>query len=448
MADVLAAIVERKRSDVAERLRAFDGSAARPTNRSLRQALSRQGARFIMEVKRASPSGHRSRHSPEDAATAYAPVADAISVLTDTPFFDGSLSDLAAVRARFDGPILAKDFVVDPRQVTEARLHGADAVLAMMSVLDDAGARKVIEEAERLAMDVIVEVHDEAELRRALALGARIVGVNNRDLKSLKTDLAVTERLAGQVPDDVLLISESGISGRGDVERLAAKADAFLVGSSLMAAEDTGEAARAMAFGRAKICGLTNSEDVRVAGSAGATHAGLIFVPGTPRAIDPASALPLVEFVRNAGMKAVGVFRDEPSTEVIRVANGLGLEAVQLHGQESERDIIQIRQEWAGEVWTAGSAGTDRGGDRPLFDNGSGGTGECFDWGSLKDHPRLAQAFLAGGIGADNARAAQATGVYGIDAGSRLEAAPGRKDPAKVEAFFAALRLADRRNAA
>ena len=122
--------------------------AAEPTQRSLRAALARPGARFIMEVKRASPSGHRSAVSVEEAVAAYAPVADAISVLTDGADFGGSLDDLALVRARFDGPILAKDFIVDPAQVSEARAHGADAVLVMMSVLDDAIAAAVLGRGE------------------------------------------------------------------------------------------------------------------------------------------------------------------------------------------------------------------------------------------------------------------------------------------------------------
>lgn len=447
MADVLTAIVERKRADVAARLAGFDGSAAEPTRRSLRAALARPGARFIMEVKRASPSGLRTRHSLDDAARAYAPVADAVSVLTDGPFFGGSLDDLRAVRARFDGPLLAKDFVVDPRQVTEARLHGADAVLCMMSVLDDEHAKAILAEAARLNMDAIVEVHDEAELARARAVGARIVGINNRDLKSLSTDLAITERLAARVPDDVLLISESGIADREDVERLAPIADAFLVGSSLMAAEDIGEAARALVHGRVKICGLTDADDVRTASQAGATHAGFVFVPGTPRAVEIADAAELVETARDTGLKSVGVFRDGSARQVIAAANDLGLAAVQLHGREDAAMIAQVRQGFDGEVWTVSSAHEDRGGDRPLFDNGAGGTGEAFDWSALNDQPRLKSAFLAGGIGPDNARAAQAIGVHGIDVGSRLEREPGRKDPAKVQALFDALRPRDRRAA-
>ena len=448
MADVLGEIVRHKRTEVAERLRGFDGGGAQPTSRSLRAALARPGARFITEVKRASPSGHQARHSLEDAVQAYAPIADAISVLTDTPYFGGSLADLATVRGRFDGPILAKDFVIDPRQVAEARLHGADAVLCMLSVLDDEQARAVLAEAERLGMDAIVEVHDEPELGRALALGAAIVGINNRDLKSLKTDLAVTERLAAMVPANVLLVSESGIASRSDVEQLAPVADAFLVGSALMASEDIGDAARALVHGRVKLCGLTTTDDVWTAGLAGASHAGFVFVPGTPRAVEPRRAGPLADAARGAGTKPVGVFRDAPVPYVVAAANDLGLAAVQLHGSEGREQVAAIKAGFAGEVWTASVPGHDRGGDRPLFDNGPGGTGRPFDWTPLAAEPRLATAFLAGGIGPDNAREAQRLGVYGIDVGSRLETSPGRKDPLIVKDLFDALRPADRRAAA
>ena len=443
MADVLDQIISHKRQEVAGRLAGFDGSAAGPSTRSLADALSRPGARFIMEVKRASPSGHRSAHSIEVAAKAYAPVADAVSVLTDERFFGGSFEALRTARALFDGPILAKDFVVDPRQVIEARLHGADAVLCMLSVLDDAEARAVMAEAERLGMDVLTEVHDELELERALALGARIVGINNRDLKTLRTDLAVTERLAPMVPDDVLLVSESGIATRADVERLAARADAFLVGSSLMAAEDVGQAARALVFGRVKVCGLTRAEDVRAAAAAGATHAGLILVPGTPRALSLEQALPFAELARAEGLKPVGVFRDAPVDEVLNAAEALQLAAIQLHGSETAASVDAIRSQFDAEVWTAGTDG--RGGHRLLFDHGAGGTGEAFDWSTVAGHPELASAFLAGGIGPENARAAQATGVYGLDASSRLESAPGIKDPERLRALFDALRPTDRR---
>lgn len=452
MTDVLARIVADKRVEVAERLAGFDGSAAKPTTRSLATALSRPGARFTMEVKRASPSGHQGRHSIEEAARAYAPVADAVSVLIDRKYFGGTLDDLRQVRALFDGPILAKDFVVDPRQVTEARLAGADAVLVMLSVLGDEEARAVLAEAGRLGMDVIVEVHEEAELARAAGLGAAIIGINNRDLKSLRTDLVVTERLAPLAPRGAILISESGIAERRDVERLARHVDAFLVGSSLMASDDIAEAARALVFGRVKVCGLTRAADVEAAALAGASHAGFVFVPDSPRAVTTAAASRLALLAREGGMKPVGVFRDADPMLVVRAANELRLAAVQLHGEESPEEIAWLRQALPPEVeiWAAhDAAGKGRprpNADRTLYDRGQGGTGEPFDWTRLTDRRALGRAFLAGGIGPENAAAAARVGVYGLDASSRLECAPGIKDHASIAAMMAALRTPTRKS--
>ena len=450
MADVLARIVERKQREVAARLSGPVDAA--PTTRSLRAALAQAGARFIMEVKRASPSGHRSDVTVEQAVCAYAPVADAISVLTDGADFGGSLDDLRLVRERFDGPILAKDFIVDAVQVSEARAAGADAVLVMMSVLGDDDAAAVIAEARRLSMDAIVEVHDEVELARALALGATIVGINNRDLKTLTTDLGVTERLAPLVPSDVLVISESGVKSRADVERLGRHADAFLVGSALMAAPDIAEAARALVHGRVKLCGLTNVEDVRLAARSGATHAGLIMVPGTPRALDRQQASGLAQTAREFGLKTVGVFRNADATHVAESARSLYLDAVQLHGDEDAR-MVRAGLPMCVEVWSVSGVGTTvaearPGADRTLFDTArdgqSGGTGAAFDWSLIAGRDDFAASFLAGGIGPDNARAAARVGAYGLDVGSAVEARPGVKDPAKVAALFAALRPAAR----
>ena len=450
MTEVLARIVERKRREVAERLAGGPVEAV-PTTRSLRAALAKPGARFILEVKRASPSGHRARVSLEKAVAAYAPVADAISVLTDGPDFGGSLDDLRKVRGLFDGPILAKDFIVDPAQVGEARAAGADAVLVMMSVLDDRTARLALDEARRLGMHAIVEVHDEGEVRRALALGARIVGINNRDLKTLTTDLAVTERLAPLVPADVLLVSESGLADHADVERLAPLVDACLVGSALMASPDIAEAARALVHGRVKLCGLTNDEDVALAARAGATHAGFIMVPGTPRAVDLEQTVRLSDTARASGLKTVGVFRDLPVPSVAEAARALRFDAVQLHGQERSEDIRALRERLPAstEIWAAcgvyeKAAPARAHADRSLFDTGrggaSGGVGAAFDWRLVDRRPDLASSFLAGGIGPGNVAAAARVGAYGLDVGSSVESHPGRKDPAKVEALFAALR--------
>jgi indole-3-glycerol phosphate synthase/phosphoribosylanthranilate isomerase len=445
---VLGEIVARKRVDVAARLSAasFDPE---PTHRSLKAALSKRGSRFIMEVKKASPSGHRSNIGVADAMRAYAPVADAISVLTDAPYFHGSLDDLRAVRALFDGPILAKDFVVDPRQVTEARAHGADAVLAIVAALADEEIAVIMAEARRLGMEVLVETHDEAELKRALALGAEIVGINNRDLKTLKTDLAVTERLAPLVPQDRVLVSESGVRERTDVERLGPKADAFLVGSSLMASDDVAQAARALVYGRVKVCGMTTMEDATLAADAGATHIGMIFAERSIRRVGE-QASKITEAAQEKGVKPVGVFQDQEPEFVAATADRFGLDVVQLHGKEE----VPLFKGTASEVWAACAVAKQidperEGADRILYDTKadgrSGGTGQVFDWTKIRGRPHLPSAFLAGGIDPLNARDAQRVGAYGIDVSSGVEAAPGVKDAEKVRALFASLRIADRR---
>jgi indole-3-glycerol phosphate synthase/phosphoribosylanthranilate isomerase len=450
---VLGEIAARKRVDVAARLAGQNLESLRaraaPTALSLRLALARPGARFILEVKRASPSQGILRRAADPAAVAraYRGAADAISVLTDEPYFGGSLGDLQAVRAAFDGPILAKDFIVDPRQVPEARIHGADAVLAILALLSDEEARALMAEAERLGMAVLVETHDEAEVRRAIALGAAIVGLNNRDLKSLAVDLAVTERLASLVPADRLVVAESGIASRADVERLAPHADAFLVGSALMRAPDPGLAARALAFGRIKICGLTDSGDARLAEESGASFAGLILVPGTRRAIGLGQAEAIAGTL---SIPAVGVFRNAPMTEIAEAARVLGLAAVQLHGEEDEAFLKGLRPILPAGVaiWAAAAVGTEapqprHGADRTLYDAGtgagSGGTGRTFDWSLLAGRD-LSNAIVAGGLAPQNIAAAARLGAWGLDVGSGVEAAPGRKDPALLAALFEALR--------
>ena len=451
---VLGEIVARKRIDVTERLAGMTlddlRARAEPTRRSLKAALAAPGARFVMEVKRASPSRGvlRDGADPAEIARGYAGVADAVSVLIDEPYFGGSYADLEAVRAIFPGPILAKDFVVDPRQVPEARLHGADAVLVMLSVLDDAEAAEVLGEARRLGMDALVETHDEEEVRRALALEAEIIGINNRDLKTLTIDLAVTERLAPLIPGDRIVVAESGIADRSDVERLAPHADAFLVGSALVAAPDPALAARALVFGRVKVCGLTGAGDGALAASQGASFVGLIMVPGTPRAVTVEAARAIAAA---AGIPAVGVFRNEKLLAVAQAALALDLHAVQLHGEEDAGYIRALRAHLppAVEIWAAAAVGADLpdprlGADRTLFDTardgGSGGTGTAFDWSRLAGRDDLAGAILAGGLEPGNAGAASRVGAWALDVSSGVENAPGRKDEARLAAFFEGLR--------
>jgi len=420
-------------------------AGASATSRSLAATLATPGARFILEIKKASPSAGAINASADAAAIArgYAGVADALSVLTDAAHFGGSLDDLAAARRHFDGPILAKDFFIDRRQVVEARIAGADAVLVMLSLLEDDAARSIIDEARRFDMDAVVEVHDEAEMHRALALGASLIGINNRDLRDLSIDLSTTERLARFAPDR-LLVSESGIVGRPDVDRLSGLVDAFLVCSSLMGSGNPAQAARELVFGRTKICGLNRGADVRAAWPA--AFAGFVFVPGSPRHVTAEQAAPLAGIARKSGILPVGVFRDAPLGVVTDVATLLNLHAVQLHGHEDVEYVRTLRRELHGscEIWTALSVGrerlTGRSGDRIVFDNADGGSGRAFDWRLIERHPELRRGLVAGGIGPQNAREARRLGGYAIDVGSSLDERPGRKSPEKIATFFEMLR--------
>jgi indole-3-glycerol phosphate synthase / phosphoribosylanthranilate isomerase len=443
---VLGEIALTKRAELVRRFDTVSIDAlraeAQPTRRSLSQALSRPGARFILEIKKASPSAGSIRPYADPAALArgYAGVADALSVLTDDTHFGGSLDDLSAAGREFDGPILAKDFFLDARQVAEARIAGADAVLVMLSLLDDERAREMIAEARRFRMDALVEVHDEAEMCRALALGAPLIGINNRDLRDLSIDLSTTERLAPYAPDRIL-VSESGISSRADVDRLAPHVDAFLVGTSLMRSTDPAQAARELVFGRVKLCGLNRAQDFEAARAA--THIGLIFVRGSPRAVSPSQALGLAGHHPHV----VGVFRNAPIGQVAEFATLLGLAAVQLHGDEDAAyaRALARRLPPGCELWKAITVDGRRpdsfdAADRLVFDSGAGGTGWTFDWSLVRGHPDLARATVAGGIGPHNGAAAQRLGAYAIDVGSAVDTAPGVKSPEKIRALFNALR--------
>ncbi len=242
--------VERARRRVAPEALAERAEAAPPC-RGFRAALAEgDGFRIIAELKRRSPSRGEIRpdFDPVACAKAYADAGAAcLSVLTDARYFGGELAHLEAARAATGLPVLRKDFVVDVYQVDEARAAGADAVLLIVAALDDPQLRRLLERGRALGLDVLVEVHDDAEMARAAAAGADLVGINNRDLRSFRTDLAVTERLAPLAPAGCLLVAESGISSVEDLRRLArAGARAFLVGESLMREADPGAALRTL----------------------------------------------------------------------------------------------------------------------------------------------------------------------------------------------------------
>lgn len=454
---VLDRIIAHKKIEVSARKKATPLDVLKNgmvrSDRSLLEALSKQGPRFVLECKRRSPSKGDLRPDLKvgDLAELYAPYADAVSVLTDHHFFGGSFKDLAVMRSCVDQPILCKDFMIDPYQVYEARYHGADAILLIMSVLDDAHYLELASIATDLGLDVLCEVHNGDECDRAVALGAKIIGINNRNLSTFAEDINVTRNLAPKVPDDRLVVAESAILDREDVLSLADVADAFLIGGAIMEAPNPSLKIRELVLGRVKICGLTRAADAQKAEALGATHVGCIFVPSSPRCVSMEQAEAVFEA---SSLRRVGVFRDMDVQEVAYRAGALGLNVVQLHGAENAKYRTKLRDSLPSDVciWQAISVGDETpeinhiGVDNIVLDQGGGGTGVSFDWGVLAGFDER-NLILAGGVGAHNVGDALGRGVAFVDVNSTLEDAPGQKNHAKMERFFKALREVNLRRA-
>ncbi|MFU0871196.1 bifunctional indole-3-glycerol-phosphate synthase TrpC/phosphoribosylanthranilate isomerase TrpF [Kluyvera sichuanensis] len=417
-----------------------------PSQRSFYDALRGTRTAFILECKKASPSKGviRDDFDPARIANVYKHYASAISVLTDEKYFQGSFDFLPIVSGIAPQPILCKDFIIDAYQIYLARFYQADACLLMLSVLDDEQYRQLAAVAHSLNMGVLTEVSNEEELERAIALKAKVVGINNRDLRDLSIDLNRTRQLAPRLGHDVTVISESGINTNAQVRDLSHYANGFLIGSAMMAYDDLNAAVRRVLLGENKVCGLTRPQDAQAAYEAGAIYGGLIFVPTSPRAVNDAQAR---EVMNGAPLAYVGVFRNTPTAEVVERATTLQLKAVQLHGSEDQAYIDALRAELPAsvQIWKALSVADTlpprdlNHVDKYVFDNGQGGSGQRFDWALLQGQD-LSNVILAGGLSADNCVEAAKSGCVGLDFNSGVESQPGIKDASKLASAFQTLR--------
>lgn len=417
-----------------------------PSQRHFYDALRGTRTAFILECKKASPSKGviRDDFDPARIANVYKHYASAISVLTDEKYFQGSFDFLPIVSQIAPQPILCKDFIIDPYQIYLARYYQADACLLMLSVLDDDQYRQLAAVAHSLSMGVLTEVSNEEELERAIALKAKVVGINNRDLRDLSIDLNRTRQLAPRLGHDVTVISESGINTNAQVRELSHFANGFLIGSAMMEHDDLNAAVRRVLLGENKVCGLTRAQDAKAAFEAGTIYGGLIFVPTSPRAVSVDQAR---EVINAAPLSYVGVFRNAPVAEVVERAAALQLSAVQLHGDEDQSYIDSLRAELPAsvQIWKALRVAdtlpsrTLNHVDKYVFDNGQGGSGQRFDW-SLLQGQDLSNVILAGGLSADNCVEAAKSGCVGLDFNSGVELQPGIKDASKLASAFQTLR--------
>lgn len=417
-------------------------------------ALQKKTPALIFECKHLSPSeGILCETYPVvELAQKYAQFADAISVLTNKPFFNGSFEHLKKISETIKKPILCKDIIVNPYQVALARYYGADAVLLMLSVLDDEEYISCRDKAHALNMEVLTEVFTEKELARAIALKASIIGINHRDLHSMQLDMTRVKKLSPRCPKDTFIIAASGIKTHQQIYELNPYANGFLIGSSLSKSKDLDILMREFTFGPIKICGFTRKKDIQQAFKLGASYAGFIFAENSPRKITLEEAKALIT---SAPLRYVGVFVQQSLDYVANVAKTLNLYAVQLHGKEPSDYILKLRQilPLSCQIWQTYSAAEILPINLPPTINKivvdktimTGGTGETFDWEKLKSNPLLDHIILAGGLSPENIQTAKKIGLWGFDINSGVESLPGIKDEHKLERLFSKLREKEER---
>ena len=361
MSNVLDRICAEKRTHIARAKAACSEAAllaaireAPPVRRfaaALEHKVAEGGYGLIAEIKKASPSAGliRPDFDPAVLARAYeAGGAACLSVLTDTPYFQGSDDDLRTARAAASLPVLRKDFILDPYQILESRRIGADCVLLIMAALTDAEARELAAAAAELGLDVLAEVHDEAELERALCLDGRLIGINNRNLQTLGVDLGTTERLVPKVPRDRIIVAESGIRGRDDSARLAAAgARCFLVGETLMREPDVMVATRDLlgfpelthldAQGRARMIDVSAKDETDRVAIAGAR------VVMRPETLEMIRAGDVVKGDVLAVARIAGIMAAKRTPELIPLCHPLALTSVTVElACVQERSAVEI----------------------------------------------------------------------------------------------------------
>ena len=454
-------VAQEKQVESPEAVKAAALALPSDTGFPFEAALRQQDFNFICEVKKASPSkGIISEHFPYlDIAKEYEVAgAAAISVLTEPDFFKGDKKYLQEIASTVKIPVLRKDFIIDEYQIYQAKVWGASAILLICACLDVPTLTKFRELADSLGLSSLVEAHDEQEVQMAIDCGARIIGVNNRNLKDFTVDVQNSVRLRNLVQDDVIFVSESGLETPEDIQVLRDNnIGVALMGETFMRSPNKVEKL-AYLYGptyytpKVKMCGISKVETIPAIVDAKPDYMGLVFAP-SKRQVTVEQAKILIEELHKQCInhydikvvKTVGVFVNETLDNLVRIADTANLDAVQLHGDEDEAFIQSLKERTNVEVWKAIQIRTaadtekwiDSSAEMLLFDayhkDERGGTGEVFDWSSLDAFER--PFMLAGGIDSTNvARAIRTVRPYGIDISSGIET-NGMKDDKKITAF-------------
>lgn len=478
-------VAQEKQLESPEAVKAAALALPADTGFPFEAALRQQDFNFICEVKKASPSkGIIAEHFPYlDIAQEYEVAgAAAISVLTEPDFFKGDKKYLQEIASTVNIPVLRKDFIIDEYQIYQAKVWGASAILLICACLDVPTLTKFRELADSLGLSSLVEAHDEAEVQMAIDCGARIIGVNNRNLKDFTVDVQNSVRLRNLVQDDVIFVSESGLETPEDIQVLRDNnIGVALMGETFMRSPNKVEKL-AYLYGptyytpKVKMCGISKVETIPAVVEAKPDYMGLVFAP-SKRQVMVEQAKILVEELHkkyektygtaavqmdaetaqdgnglgkentfSEAIKTVGVFVNETLDNLVAIANEVNLDAVQLHGDEDEAFIRSLKERTNVEVWKAvqicsasdAEKWIDSSADMLLFDayhkNERGGTGQVFDWSCLDEFER--PFMLAGGIDSTNvARAIRTVRPYGIDISSGIET-DGMKDHEKMKAFI------------